>query len=142
VSIEPNPDGISPLHAVAIYSNDDWGRQADRDMFAAAAAIGLEWMITAPFRIFHAEQVFPNGRRAPLVFFSEPFGGKSVDTIVDESGRGHALAALIAEVDDETRQLVDWFLGGCKQSSAVGNRDLLLSHTQWSWTDSLRARVT
>lgn len=112
VVISANPEGHSPLHAKATYEDENWSEQANRDLFGVAAALGIEWTITAPFRIFHAVQVFADGRRAPLVFFSEPFGGRVTETVLDASGRGTAIAKLVAAADDEAVQLVDWFLWG------------------------------
>ena len=74
--------------------------------------LGIEWTIPAPIRIFHAVQVFADGRRVPLVFFSEPFGGRVTETVLDASGRGNSIARLVAAADDEVVQLVDWFLWG------------------------------
>jgi hypothetical protein len=121
VVMAANPEGHTPHHASIVYEEaNEWRDQADRDLMAAVAVLGMKWVITAPYRIVSGTQVFPDGRRVPLVFFSEPFGGRPVEEVRDD-GQGDELARLIASADAEILQIVNWYLWGLQTEQVAGD---------------------
>lgn len=138
VVIAANPEGHTPHHASIVYEEADaWRDQADRDLLAAVAVLGMTWAITTPYRIVSGTQVFPDGRRVPLVYFSEPFGGRFVKEVRDD-GQGDELARLVASADGEILQMVNWYLWGLQTEQVAGDKRLAVIPTQWCWTVSRR----
>lgn len=119
-----NPEGHTPHHASISYEgSEDWRIDADRDLMAAAATLGMKWAITAPYRVVSASQIFPDGRRVPLMFLSEPFGGRVVEHVADD-GSGDALARSIASAEGDILQMMNWYLWGLQTEQVAGDRRL------------------